>query len=227
MSQQLIKEKIFLNDGNYINIETGQLAKQADGSVIIRMGNTILFATVVISKEGVKEGVNFIPLTIDYREKYSAIGKIPVGYLKREGRPTEEEIMTMRLIDRVLRPIFPKNLYKDIQIMISLLSYDKNILPDVLAGIAASSALYIYEIPVKEPVSIVRIIRVNNSFVLNPGIEQLKKSNFELIIGGSNSSILMIEGEMKEISELELIKAIKYAHKHIKYQISAQKRLRN
>ncbi|MGX7591188.1 polyribonucleotide nucleotidyltransferase [Candidatus Karelsulcia muelleri] len=225
MIPKLIKEKIFLKDGKYINIETGQLAKQADGSVIIRMGNTILLATVVISKEE-KEGGNFLPLTIDYREKYSAIGKIPGGYLKREGRPTEEEIMTMRLIDRVLRPIFPKNFYKDIQIMISLLSYEKNILPDVLAGLAASSALYISEIPFKEPVSIVRIIRVNNSFVLNPGIEQLKNSRFELIIGGSNSSILMIEGEMKEISELELLKAIKYAHKHIKYQISAQKRLR-
>ncbi|MGX7590763.1 polyribonucleotide nucleotidyltransferase [Candidatus Karelsulcia muelleri] len=225
MIPKLIKEKIFLKDGKYIKIETGQLAKQADGSVIIRMGNTILLATVVISKEE-KEGVNFLPLTIDYREKYSAIGKIPGGYLKREGRPTEEEIMTMRLIDRVLRPIFPKKFYKDIQIMISLLSYEKNILPDVLAGLAASSALYISEIPFKEPVSIVRIIRVNNSFVLNPGIEQLKNSRFELIIGGSNSSILMIEGEMKEISELELLKAIKYAHKHIKYQISAQKRLR-
>ncbi len=224
MTPKLIKEKIFLKDGKYINIETGQLAKQADGSVIIRMGNTILLATVVISKEE-KEGVNFLPLTIDYREKYSAIGKIPGGYLKREGRPTEEEIMTMRLIDRVLRPIFPKNFYKDIQIMISLLSYDKKILPDVLAGLAASSALYISEIPFV-PVSIVRIIRLNNSFVLNPGIEQLKNSSFELIIGGSNSSIIMIEGEMKEISEFELLKAIKYAHKHIKYQISAQKRLR-
>ncbi|MGX7593441.1 polyribonucleotide nucleotidyltransferase [Candidatus Karelsulcia muelleri] len=226
MIQELIKEQIFLNDGNYINIETGQLAKQADGSVIIRMGNTMLLATVVISKEGVKECVNFIPLTIDYRENYSAIGKIPGGYLKREGRPTEEEIITMRLIDRVLRPIFPQTFYKDIQIIISLLSYDNNILPDVLAGLAASSALYISEIPVKEPVSIVRIIRVNNSLVLNPGIEQLKNSTLELIIGGSKSSILMIEGEMKEISELELLKAIKYAHKHIKYQISAQKRLR-
>ncbi|MGX7586353.1 polyribonucleotide nucleotidyltransferase [Candidatus Karelsulcia muelleri] len=225
MLKKLIKEKIFLKDGKYLNLETGQLAKQADGSVLIRMGNTILLATVVISKEE-KEGVNFLPLTIDYREKYSAIGKIPGGYLKREGRPTEEEIMTMRLIDRVLRPIFPKNFYKDIQIMISLLSYEKNILPDVLACLAASSALYISEIPFKEPVSMVRIIRVNNSFVLNPGIEQLKNSSFELIIGGSNSSILMIEGEMKEISELELLKAIKYAHKHIKSQISAQKRLR-
>ncbi|MGX7576789.1 polyribonucleotide nucleotidyltransferase [Candidatus Karelsulcia muelleri] len=225
MLPKLIKEKIFLKDGKYLNLETGQLAKQADGSVLIRMGNTILLATVVISKEE-KEGGNFLPLTIDYREKYSAIGKIPGGYLKREGRPTEEEIMTMRLIDRVLRPIFPKNFYKDIQIMISLLSYDKNILPDVLAGLAASAALYISEIPFKEPVSMVRIIRVNNSFVLNPGIEQLKNSSFELIIGGSNSSILMIEGEMKEISELELLKAIKYAHKHIKSQISAQKRLR-
>ncbi|MGX7590191.1 polyribonucleotide nucleotidyltransferase [Candidatus Karelsulcia muelleri] len=229
---KLIKETIFLKDGKYIKIETGQLAKQADSSVIIRMGNTILLATVVISKEEKeekkkkKEVGNFLPLTIDYREKYSAIGKIPGGYLKREGRPTEEEIMTMRLIDRVLRPIFPKNFSKDIQIMISLLSYDKKILPDVLAGLAASSALYISEIPFKEPVSIVRIIRVNNSFVLNPGIEQLQNSRFELIIGGSNSSIIMIEGEMKEISELELLKAIKYAHKHIKYQISAQKRLR-
>ncbi|MGX7593154.1 polyribonucleotide nucleotidyltransferase [Candidatus Karelsulcia muelleri] len=225
MLPKLIKEKIFLKDGKYLKIETGQLAKQADGSVLIRMGNTILLATVVISKEE-KEGGNFLPLTIDYREKYSAIGKIPGGYLKREGRPTEEEIMTMRLIDRVLRPIFPKNFYKDIQIMISLLSYDKNILPDVLACLAASSALYISEIPFKEPVSMVRIIRVNNSFVLNPGIEQLKNSSFELIIGGSNRSIIMIEGEMKEISELELLKAIKYAHKHIKSQISAQKRLR-
>ncbi|MGX7593014.1 polyribonucleotide nucleotidyltransferase [Candidatus Karelsulcia muelleri] len=225
MSKKLIKETIFLNDGKYITLETGQLAKQADGSILIRMGNTILLATVVISKEE-KEGVNFLPLTIDYREKYSAIGKIPVGFLKREVRHTDEEIMTMRLIDRVLRPIFPKDLYKDIQILISLLSYDQRILPDVLAGLASSSALYISEIPFKKPVSIVRIIRINNSFILNPGIEQLKKSNFELLIGGSNRSILMIEGEMKEISELELIKAIKYAHKHIKYQISAQQRLR-
>lgn len=222
---KVIQENLLLKDGRTIILETGKLARQANGSVIVRMGNTMLLATVVIAKEAKEEVVDFLPLIVDYREKYSAGGKIPGGFFKREGRPSDEEILTMRLVDRVLRPTFPKNFYKEIQIMISLLSYDKDVLPDNLAGLAASAALTISRIPFNGPISVVRIIQIENKLIINPGIEQLKKANIDLIVGASKDSIIMVEGEMKEVSEFDLINAIKEAHKDIKLQIDAQYRL--
>ncbi|XMD34370.1 MAG: polyribonucleotide nucleotidyltransferase [Candidatus Karelsulcia muelleri] len=221
MIPELIKENIFLEDGQIISIETGKLACQANGTAVVRMGKTSLIATIVISKKE-KEGINFLPLIIDYKENYSAGGKIPGGFLKRERRPSDEEVLTMRLIDRLLRPLFPQNFLKEIQIIISLLSYDINVLPDGLAGLVASAAVSISGIPFKGPVSAVRIIRFKNSFLINPGIKSVNKSDINLIIGGTKNSILMIEGEMKEISENEIIYFIKIAHFFIKLQITAQ-----
>ncbi|YCJ92165.1 MAG: polyribonucleotide nucleotidyltransferase [Candidatus Karelsulcia muelleri] len=221
MIPELIKENIFLEDGQIISIETGKLACQANGTAVVRMGKTSLIATIVISKKE-KEGINFLPLIIDYKENYSAGGKIPGGFLKRERRPSDEEVLTMRLIDRLLRPLFPQNFLKEIQIIIYLLSYDINVLPDGLAGLVASAAVSISGIPFKGPVSAVRIIRFKNSFLINPGIKSVKKSDINLIIGGTKNSILMIEGEMKEISENEIIYFIKIAHFFIKLQITAQ-----
>ncbi|WP_110506963.1 polyribonucleotide nucleotidyltransferase [Candidatus Karelsulcia muelleri] len=221
MIPELIKENIFLEDGQIISIETGKLACKANGTAVVRMGKTSLIATIVISKKE-KEGINFLPLIIDYKENYSAGGKIPGGFLKRERRPSDEEVLTMRLIDRLLRPLFPQNFLKEIQIIIYLLSYDINVLPDGLAGLVASAAVSISGIPFKGPVSAVRIIRFKNSFLINPGIKSVKKSDINLIIGGTKNSILMIEGEMKEISENEIIYFIKIAHFFIKLQITAQ-----
>ncbi|WP_110480655.1 polyribonucleotide nucleotidyltransferase [Candidatus Karelsulcia muelleri] len=221
MIPELIKENIFLEDGQIISIETGKLACQANGTAVVRMGKTSLIATIVISKKE-KEGINFLPLIIDYKENYSAGGKIPGGFIKREIRPSDEEVLTMRLIDRLLRPLFPQNFLKEIQIIIYLLSYDINVLPDGLAGLVASAAVSISGIPFKGPVSAVRIIRFKNSFLINPGIKSVKKSDINLIIGGTKNSILMIEGEMKEISDNEIIYFIKIAHFFIKLQITAQ-----
>ncbi|MFU7501781.1 MAG: polyribonucleotide nucleotidyltransferase [Candidatus Karelsulcia muelleri] len=221
MIPELIKENLFLEDGRALSIETGKLARKANGSAVVRMGNTSLLATVVISKES-KEDFKFIPLTIDYREKYSAGGKIPGGYIKREGRPSNEEVLTMRLVDRLLRPLFKDNYYKEIQIMISLLSYDINVLPDGLAGVVASTAVSQSEIYFKGPVSTVRIIRINDAFIINPGIEEMKKSDLDLIVGGTNNYIILVEGEMREISEIEMMEAIVKAHKYIQLQIEAQ-----
>ncbi|XMD99218.1 MAG: polyribonucleotide nucleotidyltransferase [Candidatus Karelsulcia muelleri] len=221
MIPELIKENIFLEDGQIISIETGKLACKANGTAVVRMGKTSLIATIVISKKE-KEGINFLPLIIDYKENYSAGGKIPGGFLKRERRPSDEEVLTMRLIDRLLRPLFPQNFLKEIQIIIYLLSYDINVLPDGLAGLVASAAVSISGIPFKGPVSAVRIIRFKNSFLINPGIKSVKKSDINLIIGGTKNSILMIEGEMKEISENEILYFIKIAHFFIKLQITAQ-----
>ncbi|XMD98720.1 MAG: polyribonucleotide nucleotidyltransferase [Candidatus Karelsulcia muelleri] len=221
MIPELIKENIFLEDGHIISLETGKLACQANGTAVVRMGKTSLIATIVISKKE-KEGINFLPLIIDYKENYSAGGKIPGGFIKRERRPSDEEVLTMRLIDRLLRPLFPQNFLKEIQIIIYLLSYDRNVLPEGLAGLVASAAVSISGIPFKGPVSAVRIIRFKNSFLINPGIKSVNKSDINLIIGGTKNSIIMIEGEMKEISENEIIYFIKIAHFFIKLQITAQ-----
>ncbi|WP_185867073.1 polyribonucleotide nucleotidyltransferase [Blattabacterium cuenoti] len=220
----IVKETISMKDGRTIIIETGCLAKQADGAAIVRARDTMLLATVVVSKETKKE-TNFLPLTVDYREKYSAGGKIPGGFIKREGRPSNEEILTMRLVDRVLRPTFPDWFKKEIQIMISLLSYDKTVLPDGLAGLAASTALSVAGIPFNGPISEIRIIRMNGKFIINPSLDQLKEADIDLIVGASNHSILMIEGEMKEIKENEFLETVITAHKEIKTQIEAQIRL--
>ena len=215
---------ITLSDGRTIELETGKLAKQADGSVIVRMGDTMLLATVVSSREA-KEGIDFLPLTVDYREKYSAGGRFPGGFFKREARPSTDEILTMRLVDRVLRPLFPKDYHCETQIMIQLLSYDPKAQPEALCGLAASTALALSDIPFEGPISEVRIVRKNGVFIINPGLEDTLGIDMDLIIGASEDSIVMLEGEMDEVSEQEMVEAIQIAHLAIKDQILAQKNL--
>ena len=220
----MIKEKkqiIKLDDGREISITTGKLAKQAHGAVEIRMGNTHMLATVVSSFEA-REGVDFLPLTVDYREKFSADGRFPGGFLKREARPTDQEILVMRLVDRILRPIFPSDYHAEVQIMISLNSHDPNVKPDTLAALAASSALAISDIPFNGPVSECRVARIDGSFIINPSSEQLENADIDLMVGASADSVAMVEGEMSEVSEAEMIEAIKIGHEAIKVQCAAQ-----
>ena len=220
------KQIITLEDGREISISTGKLAKQAHGSVEVRMGKTHLLATVVSSPEA-KEGVDFLPLTVDYREKFAADGRFPGGFLKREARPTDQEILVMRLVDRILRPMFPSDYHAEVQIMISLNSHDPNVKPDALAALAASSALAISDIPFNGPISEVRVARINNNFIINPSSEQLESADIDLMVGASSDSVAMVEGEMNEVSEDEMIEAIKIAHDAIKKQCKAQIKLAN
>ena len=224
MIPQPITEKILLNDGREIILETGKLAKQANGSVVVKLGGTMLLATVVANKDA-NPGVDFLPLTVEYREKFSAAGKVPGGFLKREGRPSDDEILTMRLVDRVLRPLFPDDFHAEVQLMISVISYDGKVMPDSLAGLAASAAIAITDIPFNGPISEVRIIRKNGEFIINPTWEDLKDVELDMMVGGSKDSIVMIEGEMSEISEEEMVDAIAIAHEEIKKQVEAQERL--
>ena len=210
----IITKTMNLPDGREVTIETGKLAKQSDGAVEVRVGNTVLLATAVSAKEA-KDGVDFMPLTIDYREKYAAAGKFPGGFFKREARPSEYEILTMRLVDRALRPLFPEDYHADTQVMIQLLSADEN-MADSFACLAASAALACSDIPFETPVSEVRIARVNGEFVVNPTYEQNAKADMDMVIAGTKDSIMMVEGEMSEISEAEMIEAIKTAHEEIK-----------
>lgn len=217
-------EIIDLGDGRSISIETGKLAKQADGSVVVRMGNAMLLATVVSARTA-SPGIDFLPLTLDYREKFAAAGRFPGGFFKREARPSDGEILTMRLVDRVLRPLFPKDYHAETQVMIQLMSHDDDVMPDALAGLAASAALALSDIPFATLISEVRVARINGEFIINPSMAQLAESDIDMMIGASMDSIAMVEGEMKEISELEMIEAIKFAHEAIKVQIQAQERL--
>lgn len=224
MVPEAIKETVTLADGREITIETGKLAKQADGSVVVRMGNTMLLATVVANKEA-NEGVDFLPLTVDYREKFYSGGRIPGNFFRREARPSSEEILTMRLVDRVLRPLFPDDFHAEVQVMISLISYDEEVLPESLAGLAASAAIAITDIPFHGPMSETRVIRINGELMVNPSYEQLKEADLDLMVGGTKSSIVMVEGEMHEASEKEMLEAISFAHEEIKKQVEAQERL--
>lgn len=221
----IISEKISITDGRSIHIETVFLAKQSDGSVVVKMGNTLILATVVVSKETIKKNPGFLLLTVDYKEKYYATGQIPGGFFKREGRTTSREILITRIVDRVLRPFFPKKLHAEIQIMISLLSYDNSVLPDGLAGLAASSALAVSDIPFNGPISEVSIVRCNKKFIIHTNIEEILKSEIDMIVGASKEALIMIEGEMKEISEKEILSAIAFAQEVIKDQVNAQIRL--
>ncbi|MCU7613193.1 polyribonucleotide nucleotidyltransferase [Chryseobacterium sp. GMJ5] len=221
---QAITETITLADGREITIETGKLAKQADGSVVVKMGGTMLLATVVASKEA-KDGVDFLPLTVDYREKFYAGGKIPGNFFRREARPSDQEILTMRLVDRVLRPLFPEDFHAEVQVMISLISYDGQSIPDDLAGLAASSAIAITDIPFNGPMSEVRVVRIDGKLSVNPNYEDLKIADLDIMVGATKDSIVMVEGEMKEISEQEMLEAIQFAHVEIKKQVEAQERL--
>lgn len=210
-----------IGDGRTISIETGRLAKQADGSVVVRMGDTMLLATVVAKREAA-DNVDFMPLTVDYREKYAAAGRFPGGFFKREARPSDYETLISRLVDRALRPLFPANFHAETQVLISLISSDLDILPDALAGLAASSALAVSDIPFQGPISEVRVARINGQFKVNPGIKALEEADMDIIVAASIDNIMMVEGEMNEVSEDVMIEAIKFAHEHIKIQCNAQ-----
>ena len=224
MIPQLFVENIDLGDGRNITIETGRLAKQADGSVVVRIGKTVILGTVVAAKKA-SPGVDFLPLTVDYREKFAAAGRFPGGFFKREARPSDSEVLTMRLVDRVLRPLFPSDYHAEVQVMIQLMSHDEEVMPDALAGLAASAALALSDIPFETLISEVRVGRIDGKFIINPSRAQLELSDIDMMIGASKDSIAMVEGEMKEISEKEMVEAIKFAHEHIKVQIDAQERL--
>ena len=224
MKPNPITETIQLDDGRTITIETGKLAKQADGSVVVKMGNTMLLATVVSSKD-INPDVDFLPLTVDYREKFASSGRFPGGFFKREGRPSNEEILVMRLVDRVLRPLFPKDYHAETQVMIQLMSHDENVQADSLAGLAASAALSVSDIPFEGPISEVRVAKIDGELVINPDYESTKRGTIDLMVGGTEDSVTMVEGQMKEVSEEEMIEAIEFAHQAIKKQIEAQKRL--
>src|SRR6476660_4062554 len=224
MSYNAINKNIIMADGREISIETGKLAKQADGSVVVRMGDTMLLATVVSARKA-SPGVDFLPLTVDYREKFAAAGRFPGGFFKREARPSDSEVLTMRLVDRVLRPLFPDDYHAETQVMIQLMSHDEEVMPDALAGLAASAALALSDIPFSTLISEVRVARIDGKFIINPSKTQLDESDIDMIIGASKDSIAMVEGEMKEISEKEMVEAIKFAHEAIKVQIAAQERL--
>lgn len=215
MNYKLVEKKIDLGDGKAITIETGKLAKQADGSVVVRMGDTMLLATVVAAPEA-REGMDFLPLTIEYREKYSATGKFPGGFFKREARPSENEILTMRLVDRALRPLFPDDFHAETQVVINLLSADKEHIPDAMACLAASAALAVSDIPFAGPVSEVRVARVDGKFIINPTNTELQGADMEMIVAGTIDNIMMVEGEMQEVSEDDMLQAIDAAHAAIK-----------
>ncbi len=219
-----IKKTIELGDGRTITLETGKLAKQADGAVELRMGNTMLLATVVSAKEA-GEGVDFMPLQVEYKEKFSSNGRFPGGFLKREGRASDYEILTARLVDRVLRPLFPDNYHADTFVNIIMFSADGEDMPDALAGLAASAALAVSDIPFNGPISEVRVARIDGEFVINPTFAQLEKADMELMVGATYDNIMMVEGEMKEVSEADLLAALKAAHEAIKVQCKAQMEL--
>ncbi len=219
-----IKKTIELPDGRTITIETGKLAKQADGAVEVRMGNTMLLATVVSAKEA-GEGVDFMPLQVEYKEKFSAAGRFPGGFLKREGRATDYEILTARLVDRVLRPLFPENYHADTFVNITMYSADGVDAPDCLAGLAASAAIAVSDIPFNGPISEVRVARIDGKFVIDPTFDELQKADMELMVGATYDNIMMVEGEMNEVSEAELLDALRAAHEAIKAQCLVQMEL--
>ncbi|WP_027419891.1 polyribonucleotide nucleotidyltransferase [Crocinitomix catalasitica] len=217
----IITKSIDTGNGREITVETGKLAKQADGSVVVKCGGTMILSTVV-SNKGAKEGVDFLPLTVDYREKFSAGGKIPGGYLKREARPSDDEILIMRLVDRALRPLFPDDYHADTQLMMQLISFDGVNMPDSLAGFAASAALAVSDIPFNGPMSEVRVGRIDGEWIINPTFEQFEQSDVDCMIAGTAENIVMLEGEMHEISEAEMVEIIKVAHVAIKKQCEFQ-----
>ena len=217
-----VKEKVIdLGDGRQIILQTGKLARQADGAVLLKMGKTMLLATVVSAKEA-KEDTDFMPLSVEYKEKYASSGRIPGGFLKREARPSDYEILVSRLVDRALRPLFPDDFHAETFVTINLISADMDIIPDALAGLAASAALTVSDIPFNGPISEVRVARIDNKFVINPAASQMENADLDLIVGATYDNILMVEGEMKEVSEADMLEAIKVAHEAIKIHCKAQ-----
>ena len=220
----VITKTISLPDGRTISIETGKVAKQADGSAVVRMGNTVLLATVCAAKDAVP-GTDFMPLQVDYREQYSAAGRFPGGFTKREGKPGDNEILTSRLVDRVLRPLFPSNYHAEVYVNVMLLSADGVDQPDALAGLAASSAMACSDIPFDFYISEVRVARVNGEYVVNPTFEQMKEADMDIMVGATKDNIMMVEGEMDEVTEQDLIQALKVAHEAIKPMCTIQEEL--
>jgi polyribonucleotide nucleotidyltransferase len=223
MIPKTFTQEINLEDGRTITLETGKLAKQAHGSVVVRMGDCMLLCTVVSNYNSGQ--VDFLPLTVDYREKFAAAGRYPGGFFKREARPSDGEILTMRIVDRVLRPLFPKDYHNEVQVMIQLMSHDENVMPDALAGLAASAAIQLSDFPFECPISEARVARLDGKFIINPSRAQLEASDIDMIVGASADSVMMVEGEMDECSEEEMADAIKFAHEAIKDQIDAQIKL--
>ena len=215
---------IQLSGGREIVIETGKLAKQADGSVVVKQGNTMLLATVVAAKEP-KPDCDFMPLSVEYKEKYAAAGRFPGGFLRREARPSDYEILVSRLIDRALRPLFPSDFHAEVFVQVNLISADKDIMPDALAGLAASAALAVSDVPFAGPISEVRVARINGELVINPTFTQNADADLDIMVGATYDNILMVEGEMKEVSEAEMLEAIKFAHAEIKKHCQAQMEL--
>jgi polyribonucleotide nucleotidyltransferase len=220
----IIKKNITLPDGRVIEIETGKLAKQAAGSAVVKMGGTMLLATVTCAKE-VKEGTDFMPLTVDYREKYYAAGRFPGGFLKRESRPSDYEVLIARLVDRPIRPLWPDDFHLEVFVNVMLISAEKDVQPDALAGLAASAALATSDLPFGGPVSEVRVARIDGQFVINPGFEDGKRADLDLMVAATEENIMMVEGEMNEVSEHDMLEAIKFAHEEIKKHCRVQKEL--
>ena len=216
-----VQKFIPLSGGREIMIETGKLAKQADGSVVVKQGDTMLLATVVAAKDA-KEGTDFMPLQVDYKEKFAAAGRIPGGFMKREGKASDNEVLVARLIDRALRPLFPADYHAEVYVTVNLISADKDIQADALAGLAASAALAVSDIPFGGPISEVRVARINGEYVINPTFSQMPDADLDIMVGGTIDNILMVEGEMKEVSEEVMLGAIKFAHEEIKKHCAVQ-----
>ena len=216
-----VRKIITLADGRQIEIETGKLAKQADGSVVVKQGDTMLLATVVAAKDA-KPDTDFMPLQVEYKEKYASCGRYPGGFMKREGRANDSEILVARLIDRALRPLFPADYHAEVYVTVNLISADKDIQPDALAGLAASAALAVSDIPFGGPISEVRVARLDGEYVINPKFSEMDRVDLDIMVGGTIDNILMVEGEMKEVSEEVMLGAIKFAHEEIKKHCAVQ-----
>ncbi len=221
MTPKGIVKSIEMADGRVITLETGRLAKQADGAVVVRMGNTMLLATVVSAKEA-KDDVDFMPLSVDYKEKYAATGKFPGGFFKREGRPSDYEVLIARLVDRALRPLFPDDYHAETQVLINLISGENDVAPDALAALAASAALAVSDIPFHGPISEVRVAYINGEYVINPAISAMAEADLDLMVAATMDNIMMVEGESKEVSEAVMLEALKRAHEAIRLQCKAQ-----
>ena len=220
----IINKKIELSDGRIIEIETGKLAKQADGAVVVIMGGTMLLATVTAAKDS-KDDVDFMPLQVDYKEKFYAAGRFPGGFMKREGKATDAEILTARLVDRALRPLFPEDFHAEVYVQVNLISAEKDIQPDALAGLAASAALAVSDIPFGGPISEVRVVRIDGQFKINPNFSEMENADMDLMVAATYDNIMMVEGEMKEVSETDMLEAIKFAHEEIKKHCKVQMEL--
>src|SRR5215203_916295 len=226
MLSQKFSTKFNIGNDREVIIETGRLARQADGSVTVKCGNSILLATVVATEEP-KPGQEFFPLSVDYMEKFASAGRIPGSFFKREGRLSDYEVLISRLIDRALRPLFPEDYFCEVQVIVTLISSDPEIMPDALACLAASAALAVSNVPIKEIISEVRVSRINGEYLINPTRSQMQQSDLDFIIAATEHNIMMVEGEAKECSEEDLVKALEVAHEAIRVQIKAQEALRD